>query len=121
MPPDINLTKLCERSITKMTDDQVIEHLSVLIDASTDAKFERGANRALYLLDELAKRNIEDKLGADAEYLRANAWSLKTEIAGAKRSWTWERPERQHEILALFARPRIQVFGALDPFARVKF
>ncbi len=52
------LEKLRERSIAKLDDDAALEHVGELIDASHDACFGRGLDRALYLLDELAKREF---------------------------------------------------------------
>jgi len=95
------LTKLSERTITKMDDQQALEHIGQLVDASHDARFLRGANRALYLLDELSKRNLTEKDGVLVEYFRANAWAAKSHCADIRRSWDWEQPERQEEILAL--------------------
>ncbi len=60
--PDLGaLNKKCDRSITKMTDDNALEHIAELIDESHDATFERGAKRALYLLDEIAKRPLTEE------------------------------------------------------------
>lgn len=42
------LYKRCERSFSKMTDDEALKHIGQLIDDSYDASFERGAKRALY-------------------------------------------------------------------------
>lgn len=47
------LQKQCERSITKMSDADALALIGQLIDDAFDASFERGAKRALYLLDEL--------------------------------------------------------------------
>lgn len=96
-----DLKSRCERSITKMTDGEALEHIGQLIDDAFDASFERGAKRALYLLDELSKRELIDTDGALVEYFRANAWAALSHIANVRRSWSWEAPERQAELLAL--------------------
>jgi len=96
-----NLNKQCERSITKMSDAKALTHIGQLIDDAFDASFERGAKRALYLLDELSKRELIDTDGAQVEYFRANAWAALSHIANVRRSWSWEAPERQAELLAL--------------------
>lgn len=67
------LNKSCERSITKMSDDEALEHIGRLIDDSCDAAFERGLKRALYLLDELSKRPLSEENAVLTEYFRANA------------------------------------------------
>ena len=54
------LNKQCERSITKMSDAEALAHIGQLIDDAFDASFKRGAKRALYLLDELSKRELID-------------------------------------------------------------
>lgn len=95
------LEKLRERSITKLDVEAALDHIGILIDLSHDAGFGRGADRALYLLDELAKRELTAKQGVLIEYFRANAWSLKEEVAGGRGSWAWEHPEREQQVLAL--------------------
>ncbi|MBV2205495.1 MAG: hypothetical protein KUL87_08735 [Pseudomonas sp.] len=55
-----DLNKQCERSITKMSDAEALAHIGKLIDDAFDASCERGAKRALYLLDELSKRKLGD-------------------------------------------------------------
>jgi len=96
-----DLSKNCERSITKMSDAEALAHIGQLIDDAFDASFERGAKRALHLLDELSKRELADTDGALVEYFRANAWAARSNIANVRRSWSWEAPERQAELLAL--------------------
>jgi hypothetical protein len=95
------LEKLRERSIAKLDADAALEHIGTLTDVSLDAGFGRGADRALYLLDELAKRELTAKQGVLVEYFRANAWSVKEEVAGKRGSWAWEHPEREQQVLAL--------------------
>jgi len=100
--PDLEaLPKRCELSITKMTDDEALDHIAQLIDDSDDAAFERGAKRALYLLDELSKRPLAEEDAALADYFRANAWAARSRIANVRQSWSWECAERQEEMLAL--------------------
>ncbi len=77
----------------------------------------RGADRAIYLLDELAKRNPSADIGATVEYFRANAWSVK-ETAAGKRSWAWEQAEREQQILALSRSVVHAGFVKLDPMRR---
>lgn len=108
------LSKQCERSITKMTDAEALEHIGQLIDDAFDASFERGAKRALYLLDELSKRELIDTDGAQVEYFRANAWAALSHIANVRRSWSWEAPERQEELLALSRASNHAGFASLD-------
>jgi hypothetical protein len=95
------LGKRCERSITKMSDAEALAHIGELIDDASDASFKRAAKRALYLLDELSKRPLSDTDTALSEYFRANAWAALSYIANIRRSWSWEAPERQEELLAL--------------------
>ncbi len=64
----IELNKLCERSIVKMTDVEAFELIGNLIDMSFDASFNRGAKRALFLLDELSKRDLKDEDEIIVEY-----------------------------------------------------
>jgi hypothetical protein len=92
-----DLNKCCERSITKMSDTEALAHIGRLIDDAFDASFERGAKRALYLLDEFSKRELTDREGALVEYFRANAWAARSHIANVRQSWSWEAPERQEE------------------------
>jgi hypothetical protein len=71
----------------RLDNDAALDHIGTLIDASLDAGFGRGADRALYLLDELAKRDLIPRQGALIEYFRANAWNVKKEVAGDRGSW----------------------------------
>src|SRR5450432_2060488 len=96
-----DLNKQCERSITKMSDTEALAHIGQLIDDAFDASFERGAKRALHLLDKLSNRELVDTDGALLEYFRANAWAALSHRANVRRSWSWEAPERQAELLAL--------------------
>jgi hypothetical protein len=96
-----NLKRITERTIRKLTDEEAFDHIGRLIDLSLDASFGRGAQRALYLLDELEKRALTSENGALLHYYRANAWNLKGRLAGHNRSWAWEQVETLQEILAL--------------------
>jgi hypothetical protein len=72
--PDLEaLNKRCERSITKMTENEALKHIALLIDDSHDATFEPGGKRALYLIEEIAKRPLAVQDAALLEYFRANA------------------------------------------------
>lgn len=108
------LNKSCERSITKMSDDEALEHIGRLIDNSCDAAFERGAKRALYLLDELTKRPLTEEAVVLAEYFRANAWSTRSQIANIWQSWSWESVELQEEMLAFTRAANHPGFTKLD-------
>ncbi|MFD1881676.1 hypothetical protein [Paracoccus pacificus] len=96
-----DLEKLRERSISKLDDDAALNHIGTLIDASRDAGFTRGADRAIYLLDEFAKRDLNVQHGAVLEYFRSNAWAVKEMTSGIRGTWAWEHPEREQQILAL--------------------
>ena len=113
-----DLSKRCERSITNLSDAQALAHIGRLIDDALDASFERGVKRALYLLDELSKRELADTDGALAEYFRANAWAARSHIANVRRSWSWEAPERQEELLALSRASNHSGFASLDRVRR---
>ncbi|MGB6009494.1 LA2681 family HEPN domain-containing protein [Castellaniella sp.] len=112
------LNKYCERSITKMSDAEALAHISELIDNSHDASFERGAKRALYLLDELSKRKLAEKDSVLVEYFRANAWAARSHIVNTRQSWTWEAPERQAELLALSRASNHPGFTSLNKIRR---
>ncbi len=113
-----DLNKQCERTITKMSDAEALAHIGQLIDDAFDASFERGAKRALYLLDELSNRELIDKDGALVEYFRANAWAALSDIANVRRSWQWEAPELQGELLALSRASNHVGFASLDKIRR---
>lgn len=113
-----DLNKRCERSITKMSVSQALAHIAELVDDSFDASFERGAKRALYLLDELSKRELVDEDGVLVEYFRANAWAARSHITNVRRSWSWEAPERQEELLALSRAANHSGFASLDKVRR---
>ncbi|WP_231420775.1 LA2681 family HEPN domain-containing protein [Sphingomonas sp. Leaf205] len=107
-----------ERSIARLDDEAALDHVGTLVDASLDAGFARGADRALYLLDELAKRALTEKQGAVLEYYRANAWSTKEHLAGDGNPWAWEHPEREQQILALSRAAAHPGFVELDAMRR---
>lgn len=109
-----NLSKNCERSITKMSDGEALAHIGKLIDDAFDASFERAAKRALYLLDELSKRELVDSDGALVEYFRANAWAARSQIAKVRQSWSWMAPELEAELLALSRASNHAGFASLD-------
>lgn len=113
-----DLKRQCERSITKMSDAEALAHIGQLIDDAFDASLERGAKRALYLLDELSNRELIDTDGALVEYFRANAWAALSHIANVRRSWSWEAPERQAELLALSRASNHAGFAGLDKVRR---
>lgn len=113
-----DLEKLRERSISKLVDQVALDHIGTLIDASYDAAYGRGADRALYLLDELAKRDLSYKDQSVLEYFRANAWSVKEKVDGTRRSLTWEHPAREQQILALSRAISHPGFAELDELRR---
>ena len=101
-----------------MSAAQALAYIGEIIDDSFDASFERGAKRALYLLDELAKRTLSDEDGAVVEYFRANAWAARSHIAKIGQSWSWEVPEHQEELLALSRAATHPGFASLDKVRR---
>ncbi|MCD0244403.1 hypothetical protein JWH11_00925 [Xanthomonas melonis] len=113
-----DLEKLRERSISKLDDDAALNHIGTLIDASRDAGFAWGADRAIYLLDEFAKRDLNVQHGAVLEYFRSNAWAVKEETSGIRGSWAWEHPEREQQILALSRAAAHPGFVELDLMRR---
>lgn len=118
-PPDLDeLNKRCERGISKMSDAQALAYIGRLIDDAFDASFERGAKRALYLLDELAKRTLSDEDGALIEYFRANAWAARSHLGKTRRSWSWGLPEHQEELLALSRAATHPGFASLEKVRR---
>jgi len=117
--PDFeHLNKQCERSITSMSDAEAFTHIGQLIDDSFDASFERGAKRALFLLDKLSTRELVDTDGAVVEYFRANAYAALSHIANTRQSWSWEAPEHQEELLALSRASNHPGFASLDKVRR---
>lgn len=66
----------------------------------------------------MAKRPLSDKDGAIVEYFRANAWAARSHITNVRRSWSWEAPERQEELLALSRAAIHPGFTNLEKFRR---
>lgn len=97
-----------------MSDAEALAHIGQLIDDAFDASFERAAKRALYLLDELSRRELIDTDGALLEYFRANAWAALSHIKNVRRSWSWEVPELQAELLALSRASNHAGFANID-------
>lgn len=117
--PDLEyLRKQCERSITKMSVAEALDHIALLIDGGSAASFERGVKRAMTLLDTLSRRELTDADGALIEYFRANAWAALSSIANVRRSWSWEAPERQEELLALSRAANHAGFASLHEVRR---
>lgn len=117
MTPE-NLEKLRNHSIAKLSDDAALDHIGHLIDASSDAKFARGADRALFLLNELGKRSVSDRNATLIEYYRANSWAVKEDAAGDRSSWAWEHPDREQQLLSLSRAISHPGFMQLDDIRR---
>lgn len=98
----------------KMNDADALAHIGQLIDDAFDASFERAAKRALYLLEELSKRDLIETDGALVEYFRANAWAALARISDTRKSWSWEDHARQEEMLALSRASSHPGFSGLD-------
>lgn len=113
-----DLEKLRARSIAKLDSKAALAHIGTLIDFSQDAAYARGADRALYLLDELARRELTGREQVIAHYFRANAWNAKEDASDALGSWAWEHPEREQQILALSRATAHSNFAELDPIRR---
>lgn len=109
-----DLKKLCERSITKMSDADALLHIGQLIDKSLDALYGRGAKRALNLLDTFSKRELTEAQGALVEYFRANARAALSKIAGLHKPVSWESQERQDEMLSLSRAVSHDGFSSLE-------
>lgn len=112
------LNKRCQRSITKMSDREALDHIGDLIDEGADASSMRAVKRGLFLLDELSKRDLVPADGALVEYFRANAWAAMSHISNTRRSWAWESPEVQEEMLALSRASSHPGFPALGKVRR---
>jgi hypothetical protein len=76
-----DIEKLRRISIAKLDNAEALNHIGKLIDASEDAGFGRGADRALHLLNEISARDLSSKQGAIVEYFRSNAWSVRGNYA----------------------------------------
>ncbi|WP_312313300.1 LA2681 family HEPN domain-containing protein [Sphingobium yanoikuyae] len=113
-----DLDKLRERSITKLDNMSALGHIGALVDLSHDAAYARGADRALYLLDQLERRALTGREQVIVHYFRANAWNVKEDVAYAHGSWAWEHPEREQKILALSRAVAHSSFAELDPMRR---
>ena len=113
-----DLEKLRERSITKLDTKAALAHIGTLIDLSQDAAYTRGADRALYLLDQLARRELTGRDQVIVHYFRANAWHAKELASGSHGYWAWDHPEREQQILALSRAVAHSSFAELDPVRR---
>lgn len=116
MAPDME--KLRGQSINKLGADAALDHIATLIDSSLDHCFPRGGDRALFLLDELSKRELSPMQGALVEYFRANAWGAKEALAGNRGSWDWEQSDCEQQILALSKAAAHPGFVDLDVLRR---
>lgn len=113
--PDVTeLEKLSERSITKMSNADSLTHIGKLIDKSDEMSFERGSKRAIFLLEQLSERDLTDADQALIEYFKANAWATRARISSTGRSWSWEAPELQEQMLALSRASNHLGFASLD-------
>jgi tetratricopeptide (TPR) repeat protein len=101
-----------------LSDTNALAHVGELIDESFDASFESGVKRAIFLPDELSKRQLANADAALVEYFRANAWAARSHIAHAGQSWSWEVPEFQEELLALSRAANHLGFVNLDKIRR---
>ncbi len=110
--------RLSERSIDTLSDAEALDHLALLIDASSDVGFKLGLERALRQLDNLNARILEPVQATLAQYYRANAWSGLDRLAGTRRDWGWEREEVANEMLALSRAATHAGFAKLDALRR---
>lgn len=97
----MDIEKLRSLTICKLDNDKALEHIGILIDRSLEEGYERGADRALYLLDQFEQRDLPPELYALAEYFRANAWGAKEESSKKKPVHDWEHPHHEQQISAL--------------------
>lgn len=110
--------ELLNVDVAGMSDNEAIETIGHLIDASHDHSFAPGIDRAFALLDHFAARDVSPSLRTLAIYFRANAWEARKDMRRGRDPWAWEQPEIQSEILALREAVRSDGFAALDALRR---
>ena len=96
-----------------LSDNDALQRVGTLIDASSDARSAPGTDQAFVLLDELGTRSLSPDNAALAHYFRANAWANREHIRANPNSWAWEQPECQAQILELRQALRHEGFSKL--------
>jgi hypothetical protein len=96
----IALDTLAAKPIDGLSNDEVLEHIALLIDGAADHGSTVGTARAFELLDEFRARTLSAVQQASAHYFSANAWQNKR-LERARADWSWEQPEAQAQILQL--------------------
>jgi tetratricopeptide (TPR) repeat protein len=89
--------------IARLSDDEALQRIGLLIDAADDALAEDGLTQALAWCDELDRRPLDDNTKMTLAYFRSNAWAAhyRRDIAGKKSSWRWEQPLMAEQIFWL--------------------
>src|SRR5690242_6616219 len=93
------LDELIAQPMDGMKNQKALDHIGVLIDASSDHKSGAGTTRAFELLEQVRARKLSAKQKAVAHYFAANAWANRSHEQQTTNEWDWEQPEIQAQIL----------------------
>lgn len=95
------LNELIAASTDGLTDDQTLEHVARLVDASAGSASKQGTERAFAILDALEQRNLTPEQRVLAHYYRANAWDGMPQDQTDESTWAWDLPQLQSQLLEL--------------------
>ena len=114
MTANDDLQLLLARDIAGLPNQEALQHIGLLIDASSDAQSSQGTDRAFEMLDQIQSRSLPQDVAALAHYFRANAWESRRLSRTDRDAWTWEQPEAQEQILDLRRAINHAGFAQLD-------
>ena len=85
----------------QLSDADAQGYVGALIDAAGDASSMPGLDRAEAVLEQLSGRPLTSPEQARLHYLRANVWAHRNGISGDRRTWAWDQPAAENELLEL--------------------
>jgi hypothetical protein len=88
---------------TGLDPAEALNRLGSLIDLSHDLNKAEGLRTAISWSEGLFRRDLSEKHRALLHYLTGNAWSALDQFLhqGQDSTWSWQRPEVEHEVLDL--------------------
>lgn len=104
----------------RLLDRDCLFYVSALIDAAGDESSVAGLDRAESILTHLAGRPLPPADQARLHYLRANLWAHRNGIVGDRRSWAWNQPAAERELLELRNAVRHEGFADLGDISQAQ-
>lgn len=98
------------------TNEQSLDSIARLVDASGDSRTIDGIDHALELASQLLSRELSEEEFARCHYYMANAWSHKRSLVTPSAStWEWESQETEEEVFHLRSALSVRGSSKLPP------